>query len=267
MDNQSARGRVGNDVGEAFDSHCHLDLLDMPVGQVLADAREASISRVVTVGYDLDSSRWAAGCAAEHRDVYAAVAIHPNETARADDGAFDVIASLAALPQVRAVGETGLDYYRDWSDPAVQRRWFSTHIRLAKDTGKPLVIHDREAHADVLRILATDGAPQQVILHCFSGDAEMVKACADAGYFMSFAGNVTFSSAAPLREAARNVPIDLLLVETDAPYLTPVPHRGKRNSPAFIPFTLRCLADVRGEEPAELAAAVMANGERLFGPW
>ncbi len=264
MDNQ---GTQGQQAGEVFDSHCHLNLLDTPVQQVLAEARAAGIRRVVTVGYDLDSSRWAAGCAAEHRDVYAAVAIHPNETARADDGAFEVITYLAALPEVRAVGETGLDYYRDWSDPAIQRRWFSAHIRLAKDVGKPLVIHDREAHADVLRILASDGPPQHVILHCFSGDTDMVKACADAGYFMSFAGNVTFSSAAPLREAARSVPADLLLVETDAPYLTPVPHRGKRNSPAFVPFTLSCLAEVRGEEPAELAAAVTANGERLFGPW
>ncbi len=267
VDNVNASGRAGQDVGEVFDSHCHLDLLETPVRQVLAEARAAGISRVVTVGYDISSSRWAAQCATEHRDVYAAVAIHPNETARSADGAFDMIRGLAGLPQVRAIGETGLDYYRDWSDPAIQRQWFRAHIELAKQEGKPLVIHDRDAHDDVLRILADEGAPRQVVFHCFSGDKEMVKTCADAGYFMSFAGNVTFSSAGPLREAAGQVPVDLLLVETDAPYLTPVPHRGKPNAPAYIPYTLRCLAEVRGADPAELGAAIAATGGLLFGPW
>jgi TatD DNase family protein len=260
----SARGDAS---AAAFDSHCHLDLLDRPVPQVLADARTAGISRVVTVGYNLGSSRWAARCAAEHRDVYAAVAIHPNETGAAGDGAFEEIAGLAGLAQVRAVGETGLDYYRDWSDRGLQREWFRAHIGLAKRAGKPLVIHDREAHSDVLRILAEEGAPRQVVFHCFSGDDQMVKACAEAGYFMSFAGNVTFASAGALRDAARAVPPGLLLVETDAPYLTPVPHRGKPNAPAMVPYTVRCLAEVRGVDPAALGAEVMLTGERVFGPW
>jgi TatD DNase family protein len=255
-----------------FDSHCHMNLCDAPVPQLLADAKAAGVMRVVTVGYDLESSRWAARCAAEHDDVYAAVAIHPNETASAAEGGqtdavLAEIEALARLPQVRAVGETGLDYYRDWARPQVQREWFRAHIQMATRTGKALVIHDRDAHADVLRILAEEGPPQKVVFHCFSGDVEMVKTCADAGYFMSFAGNVTFSNAGPLREAARAVPSDLLLVETDAPYLTPVPHRGKPNAPAFIPYTLKCLAEVRGADPGEVAAAVMLAGDRAFGPW
>ena len=275
---------------QAFDSHCHLDLLDpgmaggsvpsgseappdgsVPPGpalpQVLADARAAGVCRVVTVGYSVESSRWAAACAARYPAVDAAVAIHPNETGAADDGAFEEIARLAGLPQVRAIGETGLDYYRDWSDRGVQQEWFRAHIGLAKQAGKALVIHDRAAHDDVLRILAEEGPPQQVVFHCFSGAAEMVKTCADAGYFMSFAGNVTFANAGELREAARAVPAGLLLVETDAPYLTPVPHRGKKNAPAMIPHTLRCLAEVRGVAADELGAEIMQTGERIFGPW
>jgi len=259
-------------AGQAVDSHCHLNLLDAPVSQVLADARAAGIVRVVTVGYDMESSRWAARCAAEHAGVDAAVAIHPNETAAVTgggrtDAVLAEIGELAGLPQVRAIGETGLDYYRDWSDPGVQRGWFRAHIRLAKQAGKALVIHDRDAHGDVLQILAEEGPPEKVVFHCFSGDVEMVKTCAAAGYFMSFAGNVTFANAAPLREAARGVPADLLLVETDAPYLTPVPYRGRPNAPAFIPHTIRCLAEVRGTDPDELSAAVMLACERVFGPW
>jgi TatD DNase family protein len=251
----------------AFDSHCHLDLLGPGVPQVLADAGAAGISRVVTVGYDLGSSRWAAACAAEYAAVDAAAAIHPNETGAADRAAFAEIARLAALPQVRAVGETGLDYYRDWSDRGVQQEWFRAHISLAKRVGKALVIHDREAHGDVLRILDEEGPPQQVVFHCFSGDEEMVKVCASAGYVMSFAGNVTFANAGPLRDAARAVPPGLLLVETDAPYLTPVPHRGKKNAPAMIPHTLRCIAEVKGVAPGDLGAEIMQTGERIFGPW
>ena len=177
------------------------------------------------------------------------------------------IAALAALPQVRAVGETGLDYYRDWSDPAVQRDWFRAHIAIAKQAGKPLMIHDREAHADVLRLLDEEGAPEQVVFHCFSGDEVMAKRCAEAGYVMSFAGNVTFASAQQLRDAAAVAPADLILVETDAPFLTPVPHRGKPNSPALVAHTLRCIAEVKQLDVAELCAAITATGGRVFGLW
>jgi len=256
----------------AFDAHTHLDMLPGPIESVLAEARAARIDRVVTIGCDVESSRWAAACAAEHADVYAAVAIHPNETANAAaqggrDAVLAVIADLATQPKVRAVGETGLDYYRDYAAPELQREWFSAHIEIAKAAGKALMIHDRDAHDDVLEILALQGAPEHVIFHCFSGDAELAKRCADAGYVMSFAGNVTFPSAGQLREAAVVAPPELILVETDAPYLTPVPNRGRMNAPAQVAHTLRAIAEVKQMDVAELCAAVMTNGQRVFGPW
>jgi len=258
---------------EALDSHCHLDLIERPVPEVLAEARAAGIVTVVTIGVDLPTSRWAADCADEYPDVYAAVAIHPNDTARAaaSAGARDAvlaeIAALAQRPRVRAIGETGLDYYRDWAPPEVQREWFRAHIEIAKHSGKALMIHDREAHEDVLRILDEVGPPERVVFHCFSGDAAMAKRCAEAGYFMSFAGNVTFSSAERLREAASAAPLELVLVETDAPFLTPVPNRGKPNSPAMVAHTLRAIAEIKHVGVADMCAAVTAAGERAFGPW
>jgi len=168
---------------------------------------------------------------------------------------------------VRAVGETGLDYYRDSAPPGLQREWFRAHIAIAKAAGKALMIHDRDAHDDVLDILDQQGAPAQVVFHCFSGDAELAKRCAEAGYVMSFAGNVTFPSAVRLREAAAAAPADLILVETDAPFLTPVPNRGRRNAPAQVAHTLRAIAEVKGMDPAELCAAVQRTGERVFGAW
>ncbi|MGC1285996.1 MAG: TatD family hydrolase, partial [Streptosporangiaceae bacterium] len=160
-----------------------------------------------------------------------------------------------------------LDYYRDWAPAEVQREWFRAHIDIAKRTGRALVIHDREAHEDVLRILDEEGPPERVVFHCFSGDAAMAKRCAEAGYLMSFAGNVTFSSAQPLRDAAAAAPLELILVETDAPFLTPVPNRGKPNSPAMVAHTLRAIAEVKHVDVAELCGAVTAAGERAFGPW
>jgi TatD DNase family protein len=257
----------------ALDAHTHLDLIEQPVVGVLAAARAAGIERIVTVGVDLASSRWSAACATGHEGVYAAVAIHPNETASAGrtpaerDGVLDGIAALAALPQVRAVGETGLDYYRDHAGPRVQQEWFRAHIGLAKRSGKALMIHDRDAHEDVLRILAEEGAPDRVIFHCFSGDAAMAKRCAEAGYFMSFAGNLTFKNAQPLRDAAAAAPAELLLTETDAPFLTPVPQRGKPNSPAMVAHTVRYLADLKQLPVARMCELLMAAGERAFGAW
>jgi TatD DNase family protein len=177
------------------------------------------------------------------------------------------IAELALLERVRAIGETGLDYYRDHAGPVVQREWFRAHIAIAKQAGKALVIHDRDAHEDVLEILAADGPPDKVIFHCFSGDAAMAKRCAEAGYVMSFAGNVTFKNAGALREAAAAAPLDLLLVETDAPFLTPVPYRGRPNSPALVAHTVRALAGIKQIPVADLCAQLMATGERMFGAW
>ena len=257
----------------ALDAHCHLDLIGEPTGEVLAAARAAGITRVITVGVDLPSSRWSADRADPGQGVYAAVAVHPNETAAAAaspaqrDEVLAEIAKLAALPQVRAVGETGLDYYREHAAPQVQRDWFRAHIDIAKQAGKALMIHDRDAHDDVLAILEADGPPERVVFHCFSGDAAMAKRCADAGYVMSFAGNLTFANAPALRDAAAAAPADLLLVETDAPFLTPMPGRGKPNTPAMAAYTVRCLAKVKQLAVADMCASVTATGARMFGPW
>jgi TatD DNase family protein len=255
------------------DSHCHLDMISEPAGQVLAQAAAAGVTRVVTVGCDVPSSRWAADLAANRPGVYAAAAVHPNETSAAAataaerDEVLAQIAALAGHERVRAVGETGLDYYRDSAPPGLQQEWFRAHIEIARATRKPLMIHDRDAHADVLKILADEGPPETVIFHCFSGDAEMARACARAGYILSFAGTVTFSSAGALREAAAAVPADLLLVETDAPFLAPVPNRGKANAPAQVAHTLRAIAQLRQADVAQLCAQVAATAERVFGPW
>ena len=257
----------------ALDAHCHLDLIEEPTGEVLAAARAAGITRVITVGVDVPSSRWSADIADPGQGVYAAVAVHPNQTAAAAsspaqrDEVLAEIAKLAALPQVRAVGETGLDYYRDYAPRAQQRDWFRAHIDIAKQVGKALMIHDRDAHDDVLAILEADGPPERVVFHCFSGDTAMVKRCADAGYVMSFAGNLTFANAPALRDAAAAAPADLLLVETDAPFLTPVPYRGKPNTPAMVAHTVRCLAEVKQLAVADMCASVTATGARMFGPW
>jgi TatD DNase family protein len=252
-----------------FDSHTHMDIMELPVDGVLAAARAVGIGRVVNVGCDLPSSRWSVSCADSCADVYAAVAIHPNETSAVDASREEVLAEVSALaqsPRVVAIGETGLDYYRDWADPAVQREWFRAHIEIARRTGKTLMIHDREAHADVLSILAETGPwpPYSVIFHCFSGDAAMAAQCAEAGYVMSFAGNVTFKNADALREAALVAPAELILAETDAPYLTPIPHRGKPNSPAMTAYTIRFLAELKNLDVSDFCAHLQSTGARVF---
>ena len=254
----------------AFDAHTHMDIMGVPVDGVLAAARAAGIGRVVNVGCDLRSSRWSVSCAAEYADAYAAVAIHPNETSAVDDRRSEVLAgieALAASPKVVAIGETGLDYYRDWSPREVQREWFRAHIGIARRTGKALMIHDRDAHEDILAILADEGPwpPCSVIFHCFSGDAGMAAQCAEAGYVLSFAGNVTFKNASSLRDAALAAPPGLILAETDAPYLTPVPHRGRPNSPAMTAHTVRFLARLKNLELADFCAQLPATASRVFG--
>jgi len=174
---------------------------------------------------------------------------------------------MAALPDVRAIGETGLDYYWDRVDPLVQQAAFRTHIEIAKRAGKALVIHDRDAHDDVLRILEEVGAPDRTVFHCFSGDITMSRHCVERGYYLSFAGTVTFKNAGALREAAAVVPLELMLVETDAPFLAPVPYRGRPNAPYLIPLTVRALAEVKGVDEAAVAAATATNAEQVFGTW
>jgi TatD DNase family protein len=250
----------------AVDAHCHLDLMDVPVEQAMAEARAVGIERVVTIGIDVPSSEWSVQTAETYDDVFATVAIHPNEAHTADEAAWARIAELAADAHVVGIGETGLDHYRTAADGwSQQEHSFRRHIDIAKQTGKALVIHDREAHDDVLAVLDSEGAPQHVVFHCFSGDVGLAKKCADRGYVMSFAGNVTFKNADDLRAAAAIAPAELLLVETDAPFLTPMPHRGRPNAPYLVPLTVRALAEVRGESAAEVAAAVSATANRVFG--
>lgn len=250
---------------ETVDSHCHLDAMDVSVADALAAAQAVGVRRVVTVGDTMQSSRWCAETAAAFPDVFAAVAVHPNEVSDFTTSDAEELAKLAALPHVRAVGESGLDYYWGRVDPAVQHDAFRTHIEIAKQSGKALVIHDRDAHADVLRILEEVGAPEHTVFHCFSGDISMSRYCIERGYVLSFAGTVSFKNAAALREAASVVPLELMLVETDAPFLTPTPYRGRPNAPYLIPLTVRALAQARGVTEDEIAAATSANAERVFG--
>jgi TatD DNase family protein len=264
-----------------FDSHTHLDItiqeagivagrsLD-PVDALLASAAKAGIDRVVQVGVDVPSSRWGAELAARRGDVLAAVAIHPNEAPRLSDldASLGEIEELAAQPRVRGIGETGLDTFRTGeAGRAAQETSFRAHIAIAKRFGKALVIHDRDAHDDVLRILDEEGAPEKVVLHCFSGDAAFAQECVRRGYYLSFAGTVTFGSATNLREAAALAPLELIMVETDAPYLTPTPYRGRPNASYLIPLTVRALAAARDSDLDELCAAIGTNGETVFGPW
>ncbi|MYZ37263.1 MULTISPECIES: TatD family hydrolase [unclassified Streptomyces] len=269
------------------DSHTHLDMQDGTVEESLRKAASVGVTTVVQVGCDLKGSRWAAETAAAYENVHAAVALHPNEAPRivhgdadgwsrqgaregggdtALDDALAEIDRLAGLSQVRAVGETGLDYFRTGPEGvAAQERSFRAHIEIAKRHGKALVIHDREAHADVLRILAEEGAPERTVFHCYSGDAEMAEVCAAAGYYMSFAGNVTFKNAQPLRDALTIAPLELVLIETDAPFLTPAPYRGRPNAPYLIPVTLRAMAEVRGIGEDAMAEAIAGHTARAFG--
>ncbi|GAB2889332.1 TatD family hydrolase [Streptomyces mayteni] len=253
------------------DSHTHLDMQDTSVEEALEKAAAVGVTRVVQIGCDLERARWAVKTAAEHESVWAAVALHPNEAPRLDadgalDAALDEIAELAERREVRALGETGLDYFRTGPDGvAAQQRSFRRHIGIAKELDKTLVIHDRDAHDDVLRILREEGAPPRTVFHCFSGDVAMAEVCAAEGYFMSFAGNVTFGSAQPLRDALAAAPPELLLVETDAPFLTPTPFRGRPNASYLIPVTLRAMAEVKGLSENDLARHVAANTVRAFG--
>ena len=253
---------------DVLDSHAHLDLMGGDVADALAAAASVGIGSVVQVGVDLPSSRWSAEVAAQHAQVHAAVALHPNEAGRgaATDEALREVEALAALPQVVAVGETGLDHFRTETAEGhrLQEESFRAHVAIAKRTGRTLVIHDRDAHDEVLRVLLDEGAPDRVVLHCFSGDAAMAKTCAEHGFWMSFAGPVTFKPNDDLRAAAAAAPVELLLVETDAPFLTPMPFRGRPNAPYLVPLTVRALAAVKDLELTALCEALADNGRRAF---
>ena len=257
------------------DAHAHIEIVtnDAPdsdaVRQVLDDAKSVKVDRIVQVGYSAEQSQWCVDMAnAFPGRVLAAVALHPNEAPVVADMQADwaIIEKLAQEPRVRAIGETGLDYFR--TEPALRKRQqesFKWHIDLAKRTNKALVIHDRDSHDDVLSILLEVGAPEKTVFHCFSGDVEMAKICIDRGYILSFAGTMTFKNAPALRDALKLVPHDQLLVETDSPFLAPMPHRGALNTPAQIANIVRAMAAERNEDVAELATALSVNAERIFG--
>ena len=263
----------------ALDSHTHLDIAvggesrlptDAEVDAEIEAAVAVGVPRLVQVGVDVASSRWSADLAARHPNVLAAVAVHPNEagTGAADDDALAEIDRLAALPRVRAVGETGLDRFRTGPEGwAAQEASFRAHIGIAKEHGVALVIHDREAHGEILTVLEDEGPPEHTVFHCFSGDASFAKACVERGFVLSFAGTLTFGNAGYLREAAALTPVDQLLVETDSPFLTPMPHRGRLNASRLVPLTVRALADVTGVDLAELCHTLTSTAERVFGPW
>jgi TatD DNase family protein len=257
------------------DAHAHIEIVtnEAPdsdaVRKVLDDAKSVNVDRIVQVGYSAEQSQWCVDMAnAFPGRVLAAVALHPNEAPVVEDLEADwaIIEKLAQEPRVRAIGETGLDYFR--TPPELRKRQqdsFKWHIDLAKRTNKALVIHDRDSHEDVLSVLLEVGAPEKTVFHCFSGDVEMAKICIDRGYILSFAGTMTFKNAPALREAVKLVPHDQLLVETDSPFLAPMPHRGALNTPAQIANIVRAMAAERNEDVAELATALSDNAERIFG--
>ena len=273
--------------GPVADSHTHLDMQGRTAEESLKLAASVNVTTLVQVGCDVRSSEWAVQQASAFPEIHATVALHPNEGPRlvlgdmdewagrgarraaggeaALEAAIGRIAELAARPEVVGIGETGLDYFRTGPEGvAAQQLSFRRHIALAKELGKALVIHDRDAHEDVLRILREEGAPDRVVFHCYSGDAAMARECAEAGYYLSFAGPVTFKANDALREALRATPLERVLVETDAPFLTPVPFRGRPNAPYLIPYTVRSMAETLAVDLRELCAALDANTRRVF---
>jgi TatD DNase family protein len=257
-----------------FDAHCHLDAMAERAGvqatpayvaAALDRAAAVGVAAVITVGDTLASAAWCVAAADEHPDVYAAVAVHPTEVTGLTDDGYDELARLAANPRVVAIGETGLDYYWDRTPPSLQEEHFRRHIDLAKRAGLPLMIHDRDAHADVLRVLREEGAPERVVFHAFSGDEVMARTCVEQGWVLSFPGVVTFTNAPGLRAAVATTPLTHILLETDAPFLTPHPFRGRPNAPYLLPYTVRAVAEATASGIDELGAAVRVTAHRIFG--
>ncbi|MHA0288843.1 TatD family hydrolase [Mycobacterium sp. C3-094] len=257
-----------------IDAHTHLDACGARTAEdvrvILDRAARAGVGAVVTIADDLDSAQWAVAAAEWDSRVYAAVALHPTRAGALTEDARATIETLAVHPRVVAIGETGLDLYwpgrlEGCAEPAVQREAFAWHIDLAKRTGKPLMIHNRDADAEVLDVLRAEGAPESVIFHCFSSDAEMARSCVDEGWLLSLSGTVSFKNARALREAAPLIPPDQLLVETDAPFLTPHPFRGAPNEPYCLPYTVRALAELVGRAPEVIAEQSSVAAERVYG--
>lgn len=261
-----------------YDNHTHFDIAygdeALSTEQQLDRAASVGIKGVVQVGVTLATSKWSAELAATQERVLAAVALHPNEApeygslAKLDD-AIAEIADLATQPRVRAIGETGLDFFRTEGAEALalQQHSFEEHIRIAKENDIALMIHDREAHEQVVATLKRVGAPNKVVFHCYSGDVDLAQICIDNGWYMSFAGNITIKRNEHLRNSLAMAPKELILVETDAPFLTPEPYRGRPNASYLVPITVRKMAEVRGVDVNELAAQLTENTETVYGSW
>lgn len=260
------------------DNHCHLDIADgewLETAEAIALATEVGVPRIVQIGCDLPGARWAVDAAREYDALAAGVALHPNEAPRlAAQGRLDeALAEIERLAQahdkVRAVGETGLDHYRTGPEGrAAQVESFARHIDLAKRLDKTLVIHDRDAHDEVLEVIDAEGAPERWVMHCFSGNPRYARSCLDRGAWLSFAGTLTFKNAQPVRDALAVTPLGRVLVETDAPFLTPTPWRGRPNASYLLPVTVRAMAAVRGDDLTALCEALDTNTETAFGgPW
>lgn len=251
-----------------FDTHAHVDdrKFDADRPEVLARAQAAGVVNLVNVGYDLPSSRRSVGLAEKYPHIYAAVGIHPHDAAGASEEVYSQLKELAANPKVVAVGEIGLDYYRDLSPRDVQMRAFRRQLQLAREVELPVIIHDRDAHGDIMQVLREGLVPPRGgVMHCFAGSLEMARECVNLGFYISFAGPVTFQNARKLTEIAAAVPLERLLIETDCPYLTPDPHRGKRNEPAYVVHVAEKIAALRGISAAELAQAAATNACTIFG--
>jgi TatD DNase family protein len=263
-----------------YDNHCHLEFVfdeelgAMPWQENLDLAQSVGIKGVVQVGVTLESSKWCAELATKDKRVLAAVALHPNEaplyeTKEQLDVAIAEIAELAKQPRVRAIGETGLDFFRTEGEDSIelQRHSFEQHIRIAKENNIALMIHDRDAHDDVVQTLLRLGAPEKVVFHCYSGETDLAQICNDNGWYMSFAGNITIKRNQHLRDSLAMARKDLILIETDAPFLAPEPYRGRPNAPYLVPITARFMAEVRGEDLNELCQQLAANTEAVYGSW
>jgi TatD DNase family protein len=250
-----------------IDSHAHLEMkeFDGDRDTVLGRAAEAGLTAIITVGTSIPDCKMAVDLARLHRPVYAAIGIHPHEVKAIDAGTYDVLRVLAQQEKVVAIGEIGLDFFHDHSPREVQLRRFAEQLDLALELDLPVIIHDREAHAETLRILQQRKGRLRGVLHCFSGDAAMARECLSLGFYLSVAGPVTYRKADQLRVVAREIPVDRLLIETDAPYLAPQPWRGKRNEPAYVAETARCLAEIRGMAAGDLERVTEENARRLFG--
>jgi TatD DNase family protein len=246
------------------DSHTHLDRGPAPEAELVAEAQAAGLTRILTIGMDSESCANALQASETYEPVFAALGRHPNEATGYDDAVTEELRELARHPNCRAIGETGLDYYRDYAPRADQERAFLAQIGIAREYGKPLIIHTRAAEDDTVGTLAEHAGDLQVVLHCFSMP-DRLEECLDRGWWISFAGNVTYPKATDLAQAAAKTPLERILVETDAPYLTPQVVRKERNRPAYVAHTARFIAELRGIGYGELEAAVDANAAALFG--